>query len=52
MACEIAAALREIGTSNGELETFLYAAIMSDITVEPLKNDPKINFPVVHLKSD
>lgn len=43
LAYEIADALKEIGTSGKELKTFLYAAIMSGVTVEPLKNDP-INY--------
>ena len=40
LAYEIVDALKEIGTSTDELKTFLYAAIMSSITVEPIKNDP------------
>ena len=40
LAYEIAEALKEIGTSTNELKTFLHAAIMSSVTVEPLQNDP------------
>ena len=43
LAYEIADALKEIGTSSGELKTFLHAAIMSSVTVMPLQNDP-INY--------
>lgn len=43
LAYEIADALKEIGTSGGELKTFLYAAIMSSVTVMFLQNDP-INY--------
>ena len=43
LAYEIADALKEIGTSGKELKTFLYAAIMSSVTVMPLQNDP-INY--------
>jgi len=43
LSYEIANALKEIGTSSNELKTFLYAAIMGSITVEPLKDDP-INY--------
>ena len=43
LAYEIVDALKEIGTSSNELKTFLHAAIMSSVTVEPLKNDP-INY--------
>lgn len=43
LVCEIADALKEIGTSRGELKTFLYAAIMSSVTVMSLQNDP-INY--------
>jgi len=43
LAYEIADALKEIGTSSGELKTFLHAAIMSSVTVMPLRNDP-INY--------
>ena len=40
LAYEIADALKEIGTSGRELKTFLYAAIMSGVTVMPLQDDP------------
>ncbi len=40
LAYEIVDSLKEIGTSNNELKTFLYAAVMSSVTVEPLKNEP------------
>ena len=40
LAYEIVDALKEIGTSGKELKTFLYAAIMSSVTVMPLQNDP------------
>ncbi|WP_456468578.1 DUF1156 domain-containing protein [Archaeoglobus sp.] len=40
LAYEIAEALKEIGTSTNELKTFLHAAIMSSVTVEPLQNNP------------
>jgi len=40
LAYEIVDALKEIGTSTDELKTFLYAATMSSVTVEPLKDDP------------
>jgi len=43
LAYEIADALKEIGTSGEELKTFLYAAIMSSVTVMPLQND-SINY--------
>jgi len=43
LAYEIADALKEIGTSGKELKTFLYAAIMSSVTVMPLEND-SINY--------
>lgn len=43
LAYEVAKALKEIGTTSSELKTFLYATIMSSVTVEPLKNDP-INY--------
>ncbi len=37
LAYEIAEALKEIGTSKDELKTFLYAAILSSVTVMPLE---------------
>jgi len=40
LAYEIVDALKEIGTSTDELKTFLYAATMSSVTVEPLEDDP------------
>lgn len=40
LAYEVAEALKEIGTSDNELKIFLYAAIMSSLTVEPLKKNP------------
>lgn len=42
LAYELVDALNQIGTSKDELKTFLYAAVMSSITVEPQtnKNDP------------
>jgi adenine-specific DNA methylase len=40
LAYEIANALKEISASGRELKTFLYAAIMSSVTVMPLQNDP------------
>ena len=40
LAYEIADALKEIGTSTGELKTFLHAAIMSSVTIAPLENEP------------
>ncbi len=40
LAYEIADALKEIGSSGRELKTFLYAAIMSSVTVMSLQNDP------------
>ncbi len=40
LAFEIADALKEIGTSSNELKTFLYAAIMSGVTVESLRENP------------
>ncbi len=38
LAYEIVEALKEIGTSKKELETFLYAAVLSSVTVMPLKD--------------
>jgi len=40
LAYDIASALKEIGASIDELKTFLYAAVMSSVTVEPLVNNP------------
>jgi len=40
LAYEITDALKEIGTSREELKTFLYAAVMSSVTVMPLQDDP------------
>ena len=40
LAHEIAEALKEINTSINEIKTFLHAAIMSSVTVEPIRDDP------------
>jgi len=40
LAHEISNALKEIGTSGEELKTFLYAAIMSSVTVMPIQDNP------------
>lgn len=37
---EIVKALKEIGTNEEELKTFVYAAAMCGITVEPIENNP------------
>ena len=40
LASEIINPLQEIGTSLNEIRTFLYAAIMSSVTVETLRHNP------------
>jgi len=44
LAYEIADVLKEIGTTGKELKTFLYAAIMSSVTVMPLQQNESINY--------